>query len=75
LPQNLVSSVAYRLFDKRRLAGDAVDAAGQESRVIVHRRQAASHSPVLLRDSATSKTWWRLPQIGERSEGMTTLQP
>ncbi|WP_205903536.1 hypothetical protein, partial [Pseudomonas viridiflava] len=24
LPQNLVSSVAYRLFDKRRLAGDSV---------------------------------------------------
>ncbi|WP_205948442.1 hypothetical protein, partial [Pseudomonas viridiflava] len=46
LPQNPVSSVSYRLFDKRRLAGDAVDAVCQENRVIVHRRQAASQSPV-----------------------------
>ncbi|WP_205919819.1 hypothetical protein, partial [Pseudomonas viridiflava] len=30
----------------RRLAGDAVDAVYQENRVIVHRRQAASHSSV-----------------------------
>ncbi|WP_205895220.1 hypothetical protein, partial [Pseudomonas viridiflava] len=30
----------------RRLAGDAVDAVCQENRVIVHRRQAASHGPV-----------------------------
>ncbi|MEE3972907.1 hypothetical protein V2I80_20425, partial [Pseudomonas viridiflava] len=29
-----------------RLAGDAVDAVCQESRFIVHRRQAASHGPV-----------------------------
>ncbi|WP_205948296.1 hypothetical protein, partial [Pseudomonas viridiflava] len=46
LPQNPVSSVSYRLFDKRRLAGDVVDAVGQENHVIVHRRKAASHSPV-----------------------------
>ncbi len=46
LPQNPVPSVGYRLFDKRRLAGDAVDAVCQENRVIVHRRQAASHGPV-----------------------------
>ena len=38
--------MGYFMFDKRRPAGDAVDAAGQENRVIVHRRQAASHSPV-----------------------------
>ncbi|WP_205924970.1 hypothetical protein, partial [Pseudomonas viridiflava] len=31
LPQNRVSSVGYRLFDKRRLAGDAVDAVFQET--------------------------------------------
>ncbi|MEE4048410.1 hypothetical protein V2I80_23430, partial [Pseudomonas viridiflava] len=30
----------------RRLAGDAADAECQENRVIVHRRQAASHGPV-----------------------------
>ncbi len=30
----------------RRLAGDAVNAVVQENRVIVHRRQAASHGPV-----------------------------
>ncbi|WP_205975684.1 hypothetical protein, partial [Pseudomonas viridiflava] len=30
----------------RRLAGDVVDAVSQENHVIVHRRQAASHSPV-----------------------------
>ncbi|WP_205923105.1 hypothetical protein, partial [Pseudomonas viridiflava] len=30
----------------RRLAGDALDAVPQENRVIVHRRQAASHNPV-----------------------------
>ncbi len=46
LPQNRVPSVGYRLFDKRRLAGDAVDAVCQENRVVVHRRQAASHGPV-----------------------------
>ncbi|WP_205914745.1 hypothetical protein, partial [Pseudomonas viridiflava] len=46
LPQNPVSSVGCRLFDKRRLAGDAFDAGCQENRVIVHRRQAASHGPV-----------------------------
>ncbi|WP_206318101.1 hypothetical protein, partial [Pseudomonas viridiflava] len=46
LPQNPVSSVSYRLFDKRRLAGDVVDAVSQENHVIVHRRQAACHSPV-----------------------------
>ncbi|WP_206779476.1 hypothetical protein, partial [Pseudomonas viridiflava] len=28
------------------LAGDAVDAVSQENRVVVHRRQAASHGPV-----------------------------
>ncbi len=55
LPQNPLPSVAYRLFDKRRLAGDAVDAVSQENRVIVHRRQAASHGPCLLLDSAMSK--------------------
>ncbi|WP_205869968.1 hypothetical protein, partial [Pseudomonas viridiflava] len=33
-------------FCGRRLAGDAVDAVCQENRVIVHRRQAASHGPV-----------------------------
>ncbi|WP_206001400.1 hypothetical protein, partial [Pseudomonas viridiflava] len=44
--KNRGSSVSYRLFDKRRLAGDAVDAVCQENRVIVHRRQAASHGPV-----------------------------
>ncbi|WP_205925093.1 hypothetical protein, partial [Pseudomonas viridiflava] len=42
-------------FCGRRLAGDAVDAVSQENRVIVHRRQAASHGPCLLRDSAMSK--------------------
>ncbi|UZA67102.1 hypothetical protein EZZ81_02170 [Pseudomonas viridiflava] len=31
LPQNRVSSVGCRLFDKRRLAGDAVDAVCQET--------------------------------------------
>ncbi|WP_205904284.1 hypothetical protein, partial [Pseudomonas viridiflava] len=36
-------SVSYRLFDKRRLADEAVDAVYQESRVIVHRGQAPSH--------------------------------
>uniref|UniRef100_UPI0019D0E6AB hypothetical protein n=2 Tax=Pseudomonas viridiflava TaxID=33069 RepID=UPI0019D0E6AB len=46
LSQNPVSSVVYMLFDKRRLAGDAVNEVRQESRVIVHRRQAASHGPV-----------------------------
>ncbi len=30
----------------RRLAGDAVDAICQENRVIVYRRQAASHGPL-----------------------------
>ncbi|WP_205914541.1 hypothetical protein, partial [Pseudomonas viridiflava] len=45
LPQNRAPSVVYGLFDKRRLAGDAVNAVFQENRVIVHRRQAASHSP------------------------------
>ncbi|WP_205901035.1 hypothetical protein, partial [Pseudomonas viridiflava] len=39
--KNRVSSVGCRLFDKRRLAGDAVDAVCQENRVIVHRRQAS----------------------------------
>ncbi|WP_206337574.1 hypothetical protein, partial [Pseudomonas viridiflava] len=34
----------------RRLAGDAVDAVCQENRVIVHRRQAASHNPVVPQD-------------------------
>ncbi|WP_206740865.1 hypothetical protein, partial [Pseudomonas viridiflava] len=32
----------------RRLAGDAVDAVRQENRVIVHRRQAASHKNVFI---------------------------
>ncbi|MEE4180637.1 hypothetical protein, partial [Pseudomonas viridiflava] len=43
--KNRVPSVVYGLFDKRRLAGDAVEAVRQVYRVIVHRRQAASHSP------------------------------
>ncbi len=47
--------MGYFMFDKRRLAGDAVDAVSQENRVIVHRRQAASHGPCLLLDSAMSK--------------------
>ncbi len=38
--------MGYFMFDKRRLAGDVVDAVSQENHVIVHRRQAASHSPV-----------------------------
>ncbi len=38
--------MGYFMFDKRRLAGDAADAECQENRVIVHRRQAASHGPV-----------------------------
>ncbi len=46
LPQNPVSSVGYRLFDKSRLAGDAVDAVSQENRAIVHLWQAASHGLV-----------------------------
>ncbi len=35
--------MGYFMFDKRRLAGDALDAVLQEDRVIVHRRQAASY--------------------------------
>ncbi len=34
----------------RRLADDAVDAVCQENRIIVHRRQAASHSLVSFPD-------------------------
>ncbi len=38
--------MGYFMFDKRRLAGDPADAVCQGNRVIVHRRQAASHGPV-----------------------------
>ena len=49
LPQNPVPSVVYRLFDKRRLAGDAASAVSQADHVIVHRRQVASHKTVFFR--------------------------
>ncbi|WP_232917634.1 hypothetical protein, partial [Pseudomonas viridiflava] len=39
-------NVLVILLRGRRPAGDAVDAACQENRVIVHRRQAASHGSV-----------------------------
>ncbi len=38
--------MGYFMFDKRRLAGDAADPVCQGNRVIVHRRQAASHGPM-----------------------------
>jgi len=51
LPQNPVSSVGYRLFDKRRLAGDGVCSVTDRSLQKKHRRQAASHgSPWLQQD-------------------------
>ncbi|WP_439884858.1 hypothetical protein ACTACK_25035 [Pseudomonas syringae] len=59
LPQNPVSSVAYRLFDKRGLGlgGNRTlndNAVYQENPVIVHRRQAASHSSGLQQDTTPS---------------------
>ncbi|WP_162999980.1 hypothetical protein [Pseudomonas viridiflava] len=41
--------MGYFMFDKRRLAGDAASAVSQADRVIVHRRQAASHKTVFFR--------------------------
>ncbi len=41
-------SLATTDYCGRRLAGDAADAECQENRVIVHRRQAASHGPVFV---------------------------
>ncbi|WP_205863405.1 hypothetical protein, partial [Pseudomonas viridiflava] len=57
LPQNPVSSVGYRLFDKRGLARDAVDAVYQKKRVIVHRRQAASHGSMLVMLTASAAAY------------------
>ncbi len=51
LPQNPVSSVGYRLFDKRRLAGDGVKSVNAGLPEKTHRRQAASHSPWSQQDS------------------------
>ncbi|WP_155500412.1 MULTISPECIES: hypothetical protein [Pseudomonas syringae group] len=46
LSSDLETTEETPAFCGRRLVGDAVDAVGQENRVIVHRRQAASHGPV-----------------------------
>ncbi|WP_205966147.1 hypothetical protein, partial [Pseudomonas viridiflava] len=51
LPQNPVSSVGCRLFDKRWLAGDGVRSVTDRSLQKKHRRQAASHSPWSQQDS------------------------
>ena len=44
----------------RRLAGDAVDAVCQENRVIVHRRQAASHKNMFIQQMTCFLTRARL---------------
>ncbi|SHN22651.1 hypothetical protein SAMN05216593_11546 [Pseudomonas asturiensis] len=45
LPQNIVSSVGYTLFDKRRLAGDGVSSVTDRWLQKKYRRQAVFHIP------------------------------
>lgn len=56
--------MGYFMFDKRRLAGDTVDAVCQENRVIVHRWQATSHGPVFAALQRYVKDVVRPPQPG-----------
>ncbi|MEQ4317359.1 hypothetical protein ABNM31_05570, partial [Pseudomonas syringae] len=50
-----------------RLAGDAVDAVCQENRVIVHRRQAASHKNVFIQQITGCLIRGDLPGIGSKT--------
>ncbi|MEE3925503.1 hypothetical protein V2I68_16355, partial [Pseudomonas viridiflava] len=49
------------------LAGDAVDAVCQENRVIVHRRQAASHKNVFIQQITGCLIRGDLPGVGSKN--------